>query len=76
MIYEELTGTILQACFDVSNELGIGYIESVYEKALQLVLMQKGLSVERQIPLTVNFRGVIVGDFSADMIVEGKACWN
>ena len=72
MIHAELTGTILQACFEVSNELGIGYIESVYEKALQVALIQKGLSVERQIPLNVNFRGVVVGDFSADMIVEGK----
>lgn len=72
MIYAELTGMILQACFEVSNELGIGYIESVYEKALQVALMQKGFSVERQIPLKVNFRGVLVGDFSADMIVEGK----
>ena len=42
------------------------------KKALQVALIQKGLSVERQIPLTVNFRGVTVGDFSADMIVEGK----
>lgn len=34
MIHEELTGKILEACFEVSNELGVGYIESVYEKAL------------------------------------------
>ncbi len=72
MLYEELTGKILEACFEVSNELGVGYIESVYEKALQVALIQKGLSVERQLPLKVSFRGVMVGDFSADMIVEGK----
>lgn len=72
MIHETLTGKILEACFEVSNELGVGYIESVYEKALQLALQQKGFAVERQVPLKVNFRGVIVGDFAADMIVEGK----
>ena len=72
MLYEELTGKILEGCFEVSNELGVGYIESVYEKALQVALAQKGLSVERQLPLKVSFRGVMVGDFSADMIVEGK----
>lgn len=72
MIHEELTGKILEACFEVSNELGVGYIESVYEKALQVALLQKGLSVERQIPLKVDFRGVTVGDFAADMVVEGK----
>ena len=72
MIYEELTSKILEACFEVSNELGVGYIESVYEKALQVALLQKGFTVERQIPLKVDFRGVTVGDFAADMIVEGK----
>ncbi|MEP7147340.1 MAG: GxxExxY protein [Acidobacteriota bacterium] len=72
MLHEELTGKILEACFEVSNELGVGYIESVYEKALQVALLQKGYSVERQLPLKVSFRGVMVGDFSADMVVEGK----
>ena len=72
MLHAELTAKILEACFEVSNELGVGYIESVYEKALQVALLQKGVAVERQIPLNVSFRGVMVGDFSADMIVEGK----
>jgi GxxExxY protein len=72
MLHAELTGQILEACFEVSNELGIGFIESVYEKALQVALLQKGIAVERQIPLHVSFRGVMVGDFTADMIIEGK----
>ena len=72
MLHEELTGTILQACFEVSNELGIGYIESVYEKALLIALAQKGLKVQAQIPLKVRFRNVIVGEFIADLIVEEK----
>lgn len=72
MLYEELTSEILNACFEVSNELGVGYIESVYENALFVALVQKGLKVERQVSLKVKFRGVIVGDFKADIIVEGK----
>jgi GxxExxY protein len=72
MLHEELTGKILEACFEVSNELGAGFIESVYEKALQVALLQKGVAVERQIPLHVSFRGVMVGDFTADMIIEGR----
>ena len=72
MLHAELTGKILEACFEVSNELGAGFIESVYEKALQVTFLQKGIAVERQIPLHVSFRGVIVGDFTADMIIEGK----
>ena len=53
-------------------ELGSGFIESVYEKALQIALLQKGIAAERQIPLHVSFRGAVVGDFTADMIIEGK----
>ena len=72
MLYENLTGEILEACFEVSNELGIGFVESVYEKALVVALQQKGLKAERQIPLTVHFRGVVVGEFFADVLVENK----
>ena len=72
MLYEELTGKILEACFEVSNELGAGFLESVYEKALAIALRQKRLAVETQVPLTVRFRGENVGEFFADIIVEGK----
>jgi len=72
MLYEELTAKVLEACFEVSNTLGIGYIESVYENALFVALLQKGIKVERQVSLKVKFRDVIVGDFKADMIVEEK----
>ncbi len=72
MLYEGLTSKILEACFEVSNELGIGYVESVYEKALLIALKQKRIFAESQVPLKVQFRGIIVGDFYADMIVEQK----
>jgi GxxExxY protein len=70
MLYEDLTGKILEASFEVSKELGAGFLESVYEKALQVALQQKGLAVTLQTPLTVKFRGFVVGSFFADMIVE------
>jgi GxxExxY protein len=70
MVLEELTGKILEGCFEVANELGHGFLESVYVKALIMVLRQKGLSVESEVPLQVMFRGHAVGDFYADMIVE------
>ena len=72
MLYEDLTGKILESCFEVSKELGIGFIESVYEKALIVILKEKGLKVENQVPLKVRFRGVVVGDFYADLLVEEK----
>jgi GxxExxY protein len=73
MKHEEITSKILECCFEVINELGAGFLESVYEKALIVALSQKGLSVVKaQVPMKVNFRGVIVGDYFADLIVEGK----
>ena len=70
MIHEELTEKILKACFEVSNELGNGFLESVYEKALVIVLTAMGLKVQTKVPLKVMFRGQIVGEFFPDIIVE------
>lgn len=72
MQYKELTRTILGAAFEVSNELSAGFLESVYEKALLIVLKDLGLAAEAQKPLKVNFRNKIVGDFFADIVVENK----
>lgn len=70
MIHQELTKKILEACFEVSNELGAGFLESVYEKALIVALGQKGLAVRSQVPLKVKFRNIIVGEFLADLMVN------
>lgn len=72
MLHEELTGQILQACFAVMNELGAGFVESVYQRALLVELRQRGLIAELEFPLNVTFRGVIVGNFFADILVESK----
>ncbi|MBP9664095.1 MAG: GxxExxY protein [Pyrinomonadaceae bacterium] len=72
MKYEDLTSVILECCFEVSNELGAGFLESVYERSLVVAFSQRGLEVRAQTPLKVKFRNVIVGDFYADLIVEGK----
>lgn len=72
MLYEDLTSKILESCFEVSNELGVGYLESVYEKALLIALRQKGLKAESQIPLQLKFREEVVGNFFVDILVEGK----
>lgn len=72
IVDEELTGKIIQAFFEVSNELGEGFPESVYEKAFLVALAQKELSVSAQVPHKVKFRNVIVGDYFADFLVEGR----
>jgi GxxExxY protein len=72
LLHYDLTKKILEACFEVSNELGAGFLESVYEKAMLVVLQQKGLQARPQVPLEVTFRGTSVGEFFADVIVEEK----
>jgi GxxExxY protein len=69
---EDLTQKIIGAFYEVYNELGHGFLESVYENALALVLSDAGLRVERQKPIAVWFRGRIVGEFRADLVVEGR----
>jgi GxxExxY protein len=72
MLHEQITEKIIGASFEVINELGFGFVESVYEKALIIQLSELGLRVERQVPLTVCFKGLVVGEFCADLLVEGK----
>lgn len=68
--HRELTEKIIGVFYEVYNELGHGFLESVYEKAFDIALTSKGISVLRKIEVPVWFRGQKVGDFEADMLVE------
>jgi GxxExxY protein len=68
--HKALTETIIGVFFEVYNELGHGFLESVYEKAFEVALTSKGLEVRRQIQVPVWFRGQKVGDFVADVLVN------
>lgn len=70
MKHEQLTGKIIEVFFDVYNELGHGFLESVYENSLRIALTQAGLFVPPKKALDVWFRGVIVGTFEPDVTVE------
>lgn len=70
--HEQITKNVIGCAFEVINELGAGFLESVYEKSMLLALQQKGLSATAQHPVKVMFRNVCVGDFYADILVEGK----
>jgi GxxExxY protein len=71
MQYGEITEAIIGCAFEVINELGAGFLESVYERALVLALQQRGLVAVQQQPIKVLFRGQCVGDYYADLFVEG-----
>lgn len=66
----DLTGRIIGTCFDVANELGRGFVESVYQNALMVALIQRGINCKRQVPLKVYYQQVVVGEFVADLLVE------
>lgn len=75
-----LTEKIIGCAYKVSNELGCGFLEKVYENALAHELRKAGLSTEQQKPIIVRYDGVVVGEYVADLVVEGcvlielKAC--
>jgi GxxExxY protein len=70
LLHSSITQVILGAFYDTYNQLGPGFLESVYERALEIDLRQAGQTVERQRPVHVYFRSQIVGRFVADLIVN------
>lgn len=68
--HRDLTQKILGVFYDVYNELGHGFLESVYNRAMALALAQCGLQTKSQVKLPVWFRGQLLGDFFADLVVE------
>ena len=72
LLHEELTSVIIGKSYEVMNELGTGFLESVYQKWLFLALQQEGYSVRFEHPLAVLFRGHNVGNFKVDLVVEEK----
>lgn len=72
LLHQHITDGVIRVFYQVYNELGGGFLESVYQNALTLALRQSGLDVERELPVPVFFRGVRVGDFRADLTVNGS----
>ena len=75
-----LTHTILGCSFEVINELGVGFLETVYKNSLGIALKENGLRVEEERCFKIHFRGKQVGLYRADLIVnncviiETKCC--
>ena len=70
LLHEELTDVIIKTFYEVYNELGFGFLERVYQNALYLELKSKGLKVESQRKIEVYYKGIEVGEYYADLIVE------
>jgi GxxExxY protein len=71
MEHETLTKKIIGCAYRVYNQMGFGFLESVYEKCLLIELKGAGLHAEAQVPIDVFYAGENVGKFIADIVVEG-----
>ena len=72
MDINEITYQIRGAVFEVNKVLGAGFLEKVYEKALLVEFYKRGLKAEAQAPITVKYKGQVVGEYFADIVVEGQ----
>lgn len=70
--HRKLSRKIIKGFYEIYNELGPGFLESVYENAFFLLLEEYGLEVEKQHPITVYFRDIQIGEYVVDLIVEDK----
>lgn len=72
MEVDQVTERIIGCAYRVSNQLGSGFLEKVYENALALELRNNGLRVDQQHGIQVRYEGAVVGEFVTDLLVEGR----
>lgn len=70
--HEGITEQIIGALYEVHGVLGYGFAEAVYQKAMQVELIHRGLHTEIEYPVQVHFKGFVVGDYKADLMVDQK----
>lgn len=69
LLNPELTEKIIGIYYDVYNEVGFGFLESVYRNCMEIALTESGILVQREYPIPVYFRGKEAGQFRADLLV-------
>ena len=69
---QPVTQQLIGAAFEVHNVLGFGFLEKVYQRALQVELQTRGVKAELEPKIQVQFKGVVVGDYAADLLVADK----
>ena len=73
LLHEEETGKILNACFEVHKELGNGFLEAVYQEALELEFKNQNIPYEREKLLPITYKGKLLEkEYYADFICYGK----
>ncbi len=72
LLYKELTFAVIGAAMEVHKILGPGFLEAVYQLALERELTLRNIPFERQVHLPVTYKNVLCGEYIADLIVDGK----
>ncbi|MFC1580595.1 GxxExxY protein [Thermodesulfobacteriota bacterium] len=72
MKHKDITAKAIDCAYKVHNTIGFGFLERVYQNALLIELEKNGLQAEKEVPIKVFYEEKIVGDYIADIIVEGK----
>jgi GxxExxY protein len=71
LLHRETTEKIIGSAFEVHQQLGYGFLERVYQRALQVELVRRGANAELEKRIQVLYKSVVVGDYEADLIVDG-----
>jgi GxxExxY protein len=66
---EALVEKVIGAAYEVSNVLGAGFLEKIYERALMEELNLRGIRVKAQAPFPVSYKGKLIGTYAADLVV-------
>jgi GxxExxY protein len=68
--HKDTTEAIIGAAFEVYNQLGYGFLEKVYHRALQIELLRRGRAAEVEKRIVVRYKDIVVGEYDADLIVD------
>ena len=70
LLHKNTTGKIIGAAFEVHDQLGYGFRERVYQRALQVELLKRGATAELEKRIQVHYKGAVVGDYDVDLLVD------
>ena len=70
--HQDITEQIIGAAFEVYEVLGYGFLEKVYQRAMQAELLSRGLKAELESKIKVTYKGALVGEYAADIFVEDR----
>ncbi len=72
ILFKELSFAVFGAALEVHRLLGSGFLEAVYQKALAYELTLRNIPFEEQVRLSVTYKGLLIGDYIADFVIDGK----